>query len=106
MYFKFEHISTFALEKLRKIDTIIVAVIFREDKMKKLKLALLGFGNAGQAFCRLLLEKSEEIKNNEISEISNLLIYLTLSLTVSPKQRKPKDISKTFSLANAFKSFV
>lgn len=30
--------------------------------MKKLKLALLGFGNAGQAFCRLLLEKSEEIK--------------------------------------------
>ena len=31
--------------------------------MKKIKLALLGFGNAGQAFCRLLLEKQEEIRN-------------------------------------------
>lgn len=32
--------------------------------MKKLKLALLGFGNAGQAFAKLLLKKSDKI--NEI----------------------------------------
>ena len=37
--------------------------------MKKLKLALLGFGNAGQAFCRLLLEKTEEIKNTYETEV-------------------------------------
>lgn len=30
--------------------------------MKELKLALLGFGNAGRAFTRLLLEKQEEIE--------------------------------------------
>ncbi|MBE6939277.1 MAG: homoserine dehydrogenase [Ruminococcaceae bacterium] len=30
--------------------------------MKELKLALLGFGNAGRAFARLLLEKQEEIE--------------------------------------------
>ena len=27
------------------------------------KLALLGFGNAGQAFAKMLLEKHEDIKN-------------------------------------------
>ena len=32
--------------------------------MKELKLALLGFGNAGQAFGRLLLDKEEEIKKS------------------------------------------
>src|SRR5665648_794899 len=31
--------------------------------MKEIKLALLGFGNAGQAFAKLLLEKEEEIMN-------------------------------------------
>ena len=29
--------------------------------MKELKLALLGFGNAGQAFGRMLLDHEEEI---------------------------------------------
>ena len=28
----------------------------------KIKLALLGFGNAGQAFAKLLLEKQDEIE--------------------------------------------
>lgn len=32
--------------------------------MKTKKLALLGFGNAGQAFARMLLQKHEEIKEN------------------------------------------
>ena len=31
--------------------------------MKEIKLALLGFGNAGQAFAKLLLEKNDEIMN-------------------------------------------
>ena len=30
--------------------------------MKELRLALLGFGNAGRAFAKLLLEKEEKIK--------------------------------------------
>jgi len=29
--------------------------------MKKIKLTLLGFGNAGQAFAKLLSEKKEQI---------------------------------------------
>ena len=29
--------------------------------MKTIRLALLGFGNAGQAFARLLTEKQEEL---------------------------------------------
>ena len=30
--------------------------------MKELKLALIGFGNAGQAFAKMLLEKEEEVR--------------------------------------------
>ena len=34
--------------------------------MKELKLALLGFGNAGRAFGRLLMDKHDEIKTGLI----------------------------------------
>ena len=30
--------------------------------MKECRLAILGFGNVGQAFARMLLEKEEEIR--------------------------------------------
>ena len=33
-----------------------------KDENKKIRLALLGFGNAGQAFAALLASKREEIK--------------------------------------------
>ena len=42
--------------------------------MKELKLALLGFGNAGQAFGRLLLDKEEEIKKTYETEIKVTVI--------------------------------
>lgn len=32
--------------------------------MRELKIAMLGFGNAGRAFARILIEKQEEIKKN------------------------------------------
>ena len=38
--------------------------------MENLKLALLGFGNAGQAFCRLLLEKQDEIRDTYKTEVT------------------------------------
>lgn len=37
--------------------------------MKELKLALLGFGNAGQAFGRLLLEKQEKIRDTYKTDV-------------------------------------
>ena len=37
--------------------------------MKELKLALLGFGNAGQAFGRMLLDKEDEIKKTYGTEV-------------------------------------
>lgn len=42
--------------------------------MENLKLALLGFGNAGQAFCRLLLDKQEEIRNTYKADVSVTVI--------------------------------
>ncbi len=35
--------------------------------MKELKLCIIGFGNAGRAFCRLLLQKQSEIEEIEIN---------------------------------------
>ncbi|MDD6815388.1 MAG: hypothetical protein PUE84_02940 [Firmicutes bacterium] len=35
-----------------------------EKNLKVWKLALLGFGNAGQAFAKMLLEHEEEIASN------------------------------------------
>ena len=47
--------------------------------MENLKLALLGFGNAGQAFCRLLLEKQDKTKKqlNPWLNSDKELIYLS-----------------------------
>ena len=42
--------------------------------MEKLKLALLGFGNAGQAFCRLLLDKQDEIRDTYRTDVSVTVI--------------------------------
>lgn len=38
--------------------------------MENLKLALLGFGNAGQAFCRLLLEKQDKIRDTYKTDVT------------------------------------
>ena len=38
--------------------------------MENLKLALLGFGNAGQAFCRLLLEKQDKIRDTYETDVT------------------------------------
>lgn len=42
--------------------------------MRELKLALIGFGNAGQAFARLLLEKEEEVRKNYDTRITVVAI--------------------------------
>lgn len=42
--------------------------------MRDLKLAILGFGNAGQAFAKLLLSKNQEIKNQYNCEIKIVAI--------------------------------
>ena len=42
--------------------------------MKELKLALMGFGSAGQAFARMLLEKDEEIRKKYNTKVSVVAI--------------------------------
>lgn len=42
--------------------------------MRELKLALIGFGNAGQAFARLLLEKEEEVRRRYDTRITVVAI--------------------------------
>jgi len=37
-------------------------ILGRIEEMRELKVAMLGFGNAGRAFAELLLNKKEEIK--------------------------------------------
>ncbi len=42
--------------------------------MKELKLALIGFGNAGQAFAKMLLEKEEEVRQKYDTRITVVAI--------------------------------
>lgn len=42
--------------------------------MKELKLALIGFGNAGQAFAKMLLEKEEEVRKKYNTRITVVAI--------------------------------
>ena len=42
--------------------------------MKELKLALLGFGNAGRAFGRLLMDKHDEIKKEYDTDVKVVAI--------------------------------
>ena len=56
--------------------------------MQVKKLALLGFGNAGQAFARLLLDKEDEIRRKygcqvKVSAIATCLLYTSGSGRVS-----------------------
>ena len=49
-------------EFLKNIKTVGKQILMNKNEMKKIRLALLGFGNAGQAFAKLLLEKQDLIE--------------------------------------------
>lgn len=66
-YHKMEAVQNLKIEE--KLGKIICIMCERNEKMKELKLALLGFGNAGRAFGRLLNEKKEEIKEKYDTDI-------------------------------------
>src|SRR5665647_1899249 len=73
--------------------------------MKEIKLALLGFGNAGQAFAKLLLEKNDEIINTLVSRVSIISSFFSNSSFAKACPAFPNPSSANFISFIFVKSF-